>query len=840
MVSCKKFSRLYTWGITAALALVLLSPPVLRFTTRAEAMPGAAGAQSADAIGAPTVPATGPAEVQQQAKRQVQAAHARLPLSFEMNQGQTDPRVKFLSRAGNTTLWLTPEEAVLTVQSMAMSHSSAPHPGQTTLATLRMKFLGADARVVLEGEERQSGTINYFSRDPSHWITKVPTYALVRYRRLYPGIDLVFHGNNRELEYDLVVAPGADPGRIRLAVTGAKNLHIDQRGNLVLETAAGNVVQQKPRIYQRNGATLKLVSGGYWMAGKNEVGFRLGSYDRRAAVVIDPVLRYSTLIGGSSEIDLGNAIAVDSSNRAVVAGFTCSPDFPVAHGITPSGSRFCSAFVTKFDFTGSRLIFSDVLGTNATASGVALDTDGNIYLTGITRSFDFPITPGAFQTHFAGGFSDGDAFVTKLNASGTAILYSTFLGGDRDDEAVGIAVDSSRNAYVTGITLSQNFPTTAGAFQRECKLNNGACVATFVTKLNSTGSQELYSTFLNGNANLSVAFGGIAVDSAGNAFVTGITAASDFPTTAGTAQPVFGGLEDAFVAKISPSGSHLVYSTFLGGTDVDQALAIALDSHGNAFVAGLTLSKNFPVKNSFQPGCALVNGRCSNAFVTKLDTNGRVLYSTYLGRGGDIGTGIAVTPGGQAYVAGITPATNFPTTQTAFQRLRGGTLGGFLTKFDPAGKLIYSTYLGGNAEQSLPDVALDRDTNAYVTGQADSSFPVTPGAFQTTIKNGRDAFVAKIVALCALNTVNRTVTICTPGNGSTVKSPVNIVAGTTDVTPVRLTQIYLDGKKIYQAHLSAINVRLPIAGGGHRLTVQAQDTANVFFKKTIFVQVSAH
>jgi hypothetical protein len=835
MIFCNKSSLPYAWGITAALTL-LLSLPVLRFTARAEAMSDAAGAQSSGGMGTPTAPAGGPAEAQQQVRRRVQAAHAMLPLSFEMNQGQTDPQVKFLSRAGSTTLWLTPGEAVLSVGSL--SRSGTQHPSQTTLATLRMKFVGADARVVLEGEDRQPGAINYFSRDPSHWITGVPSYARVRYRRLYPGIDLVFHGNNRELEYDLVLAPGADPGRIRLAVAGAENLRIDARGNLVLETAAGNVVQQKPRIYQRIGATLKLVAGGYWMAGKNEVGFRLGNYDRRAAVVIDPVLRYSTLLGGGSEIDLGNAIAVDSSNRAVVAGFTCSQDFPMAHGITPSGSRFCSAFVTKFDFTGSRLIFSDVLGANATASGVALDADGNIYLTGITRSLDFPITPGAFQTRFAGGFSDGDAFVTKLNAGGTAILYSTFLGGDRDDEAVGIAVDSSRNAYVTGITLSRNFPTTAGAFQRECKLNNDACVATFVTKLNSTGSQELYSTFLNGNANLSVAFGGIAVDSAGHAFVTGVTAASDFPTTAGTAQPVFGGLEDAFVVKISSSGSHLVYSTFLGGMDVDQALDIALDAQGNAFVTGLTLSKNFPVRNSFQPACALVNGRCSNAFVTKLDVNGRVLYSTYLGRGGDIGTGIAVTPGGQAYVSGITPATNFPTTQTAFQRLRGGTLGGFLTKFDPAGKLIYSTYLGGNAGQSLPAVALDRDTNAYVTGQADSSFPVTPGAFQTTLKGASDAFVAKVVALCALNTANRTVTICTPGNGSTVQSPVNIVAGTTDVTPVRLTQIYLDGKKIYQAHLSAINVRLPIAGGGHRLTVQAQDTANVFFKKTIFVQVS--
>jgi hypothetical protein len=835
--------KLYSSLALAIFSVLLACLIAYRHSAKTERPPAGGEPQNAGVMSLASS-GSNPAEAQEQNRLRIEVGYGNLPLSFEPNLGQTDPKVKYISHAANRTLWLTKDEAVLAVGGRSGRGSErSVRANESELAVLRMKFLGANTSPTIEGEARQSGTVNYFVGKPDEWRTKIPTYGRVRYRSLYPGIDLVFYGNNRELEYDLVVAPGADPGRIKLAMAGADEIRIDAEGNLVLKTSQGDVVQQKPKIYQRKGTTLIAVAGDYVITGKDEVGFQLGSYDRRAAVVIDPVLRYSTLLGGSSDIDRGNAIAVDSSNRAVIAGFTCSQDFPLSGGITPPSSRFCSVFVTKLDFTGSRLVFSTVLGDNASGSGVALDSVGNIYITGVTRSSAFPTTPGAFQRTFAGGFSNGDAFVTKLSPTGSALLYSTFLGGDNDDEGLGIAVDSAGNAYVTGFTLSKNFPTTSGAFQRECKLaSTGACLSTFVTKLNSTGSSALYSTFLNGgNTNLLVGFGGIAVNQAGNAFVTGVTAANDFPTTAGSAQPVFGGIEDAFVTELSSSGSHLVYSTFLGGADVDQARAIALDSTGNAYVTGFTFSTNYPVKNAFQPHCAFVNGRCSNAFVTKLNPTGSaLLYSTYLGRGDDFATGVAVMPNGQATVAGITRAESFPTTQTAFQRLLRGQLGGFVTRFDPAGKLIYSSYLGGNAAESLPAVALDRDSNAYVTGQADSSFPVTPGAFPQTLKGGGDAFVAKVVSLCALSTVNRTVTICSPASGSTVASPVRIIAGTTDLTPVKLTQVYLDGKKIYETPLSAINVNLPIAAGTHRLTVQGLDTASVFFKKSISITVSPH
>jgi Beta-propeller repeat len=787
-----------------------------------------------------------PAKVQDSTRLQVEASYGNLPLSFEPNRGQTDAQVKFLSRAGNRTLWLTSDEAVLAVGRPPRpvgpdtQQAAAAKENQSTPTVLRMKFVGANAHPRIGGEAKQPGTVNYFSGEPNGWRTKIPTYARVRYRSLYPGIDLVFYGNNRELEYDLVVASGADPGQIKLAIAGARNIRIDGEGNLVLETPAGDVIQQKPKIYQRSGTTLKPVSGDYVLTAKNEVGFRLGSYDRRAAVVIDPVLRYSTFLGGIG-IDEGSGIAVDSHNRAIVAGQTCSPNFPATGNNTPPVQGACAAFVTKLDFTGSHLVFSTFIAGSNSNPGLALDSADNIYLTGTASSNAFPTTPGAFKTTFGGG----DAFVTKLNANGTALVYSTLLGGSGFETGFAIAVDGSGNAYVTGNTGSKDFPTTPGAFQNECNLtSDGRCDTAYVTKLNATGSHLLYSTFLGGHGSqIGLA---IAVNRAGNAFVTGGTGASDFPTTAGSAQPVFGGDADVFVVEFSSSGSHLIYSTYLGGNESENGRGIALDQFGNAFVTGLTSSTNFPVKNAFQPQCIPF---CSvDGFVTKLNPSGRLVYSTYLG-GADsalaIGSGIAVTPDGQAYVAGFTQSSKFPTTQTAFQRVFGGFNDIFLTKFSPTGKLIFSSYLGGNDSDLNPAIALDRDANAYLTGSVDfqtfslvSTFPVTVGAFQQVPGGRGDAFAAKVVALCALSTVNRSVTICSPGNGSTVKSPVRIIAGTTDVTPVKLTQIYLDGRKIYEAPLSAISVNVPMAGGTRRLTVQGLDTANVFFKKTISVNVS--
>jgi hypothetical protein len=352
------------------------------------------------------------AEAQEQARSRIEVGYGNLPLSFEPNRGQTDPRVKFVSRAGNQTLWLTADEAVLAIG--RPSRPDRPDPNKAAAvreteiapAVLRMKFVGANTSPAIEGEAKQSGTVNYFAGKPNEWRTKIPTYARVRYRSLYRGIDLVFYGNNRELEYDLVIAPGADPRQIKLQVAGAEEIMIDDAGNLVLKTSQGEVMQQKPKIYQRKGTTLTAVAGNYVITGKDEVGFRLGKYDPNAAVVIDPVLRYSTFLGGDS-FDDGRGIAVDSSNRAVVGGKACSLNFPRTVG--PTLFQGCAAFITKFDFTGSRLIFSSFIGESAfdvfDVSAMALDSQGNSYVTGIVEFMGFPTTPGAFQPTLHGDFS---------------------------------------------------------------------------------------------------------------------------------------------------------------------------------------------------------------------------------------------------------------------------------------------------------------------------------------------------------------------------------------------------------------------------------------------------
>jgi hypothetical protein len=838
-----RLQKLHLLQVSSLLLIALLTLLYLSGFRHAQSPASSHDASSPSEIASSNIRPVSLHPTQAQAQ-DARAAFARLPLSFEPNQGQTDPKVKFLSRAGRRTLWLTNDEAVLALTRKLPQKSNRVNgtkPAQFQSAVLRMKFMGANGAPKITAEDRQQGVVNYLSGTRDQSRTGIPTYARVRYSALYPGIDLVFYGNNRQLEYDMVVSPGADPSRIKFGISGADKMSIDSKGNLVLKTINGNLIQQKPRIYQRKGAKLVEVAGNYVISGKDEVGFQLAGYDRSAPVVIDPVLRFSSYITGSGdESEQGTGIAVDSSNRVVVSGWTCSVVFPGDNG--KENGNCPSAFVLKLDSTGSKMVFAAfVPGVQFNDNiPLALDASNNIFIAGSTfgntfGSDTFKPTPGAFQTTFGG---NSDAWAAKLNSTGTSLIYATFIGGSGDEFSGGIDVDSSGNAYITGRTTSTNFPVTPGVFQSQCKLQgDGTCLSAFVIKLNSLGTQALYSTYLGGRGRQEGM--DIAVNSSGNAVVVGRTEAHDFPTTAGTAQPVFAGVADAFVTQISSSGSHLNFSTFLGGTSGDDARGVALDSTGNVFVTGHTASTNFPLKNAFNAHCS---GGC--IFVSKLSPGLRLLYSTFVANGA--GTGIAVTPGGQAYIAGDA-GIGFPTTQNAFQRVLlpvpfpPGTAnnGVFITKLTPTGSLSYSSLYGGNASSSR--IALDRSANAYITGTVGypgfSVVPVTPGAFQVERGAELDSFVAKVIPLCGLSTVNRSVTICTPAASSTVGSPVRITAGTTDVTPVKLTQVYIDGKKIYEAPLSAISVNLPIAAGTHRLTVQALDTANAIFKKSITVTV---
>jgi hypothetical protein len=463
------------------------------------------------------------------------------------------------------------------------------------------------------------------------------------------------------------------------------------------------------------------------------------------------VLLYSTYLGGSGNEEAWG-IAVDTAGDAYVTGTTSSTNFPTTTGAfqTAFGAGAAHIFVTKLNATGSARLYSTYLGGSSGeggAPGIAVDSLGNAYVTGGTASSNFPTTTGAYQTIFGGGT---DAFVTKLNASGSALVYSTFLGGSGGEGGFfRIALDTLGNAYVVGHTSSTNFPTTVGAFQTALIGN----VSAYVTKLNATGSALLYSTYLGGST---TQIGGgpfkegiaVAVDTLGNAHVAGATTSSAFPTTPLAFQTMFGGgLADAFVTKLNATGSALLYSTYLGGSGYDAAFGIALDTVGNAYVTGDTGSINFPSSpTAFQPA---LNGN-SDAFVTKLNATGSaLLYSTHLGGSGDEGgRGIALDTAGNAHVAGSTTSSDFPTTAAAAQTAFGhGLSDAFVTKLNATGSgpLLYSTYLGGSANDDGTAIALDSLGAAYVAGVTTSTnFPTTTGAFQTVAGGAEDAFVAKL------------------------------------------------------------------------------------------------
>ena len=722
----------------------------------------------------------------------IAAAYGNLPLSFEANQGQSLPDVKFLSRGDGYTLFLTRTETVLDLSKSVARHTE-----------LRMKLFGANSVPRMTGFEELPGKSNYFiGNDPGKWRTNIPTYAKVRYESVYPGIDLVYYGKQRQLEYDFVVAPGSDPRTIRFTIDEEDIPHIDDQGDLVLGVDKSALRMRRPVVYQEISGVRKPVAGNFVIQ-SGQVGFEVAPYDASQSLVIDPVLSYSTFLGGGGTADEGLAIAVDSTGDAYVTGvadqskFSGPTDFPKTAGAfqTTPGAGDCfygcgDAFVTKLNAAGSALIYSTYLGGGSidnagggeTGYGIAVDSAGNAYVTGLTTSMDFPITTGAFQTKMAGYLyqcTPGhwvcmDAFVTKLNPSGSALVYSTYLGGsptyyggDHGSEVgYAIAVDSAGSAYVTGLTISTdmaspddpgstNFPTTPGALQTAI----GGLTDVFVTKFSPDGSTLVYSTYLGGSGQ-DLAFG-IAVDSSGSAYVTGYTYSYNFPTTtlafqkknASDVSPcIYSTCSDLFVTKFSPDGSTLAYSTYLGGsTGDDQGFGIAVDSSGSAYVTGYTYSSDFPVTaNAFQKknasGACTVFPICRDAFVTKLNAAGSGLtYSTYVGGAHeDLAYAIAVDLLGNAYIAGTTEGP-FPQ-QNTFKDYQCCLANAFVTKLNAGGSaLVYSTYHG--VETDPRGIAVDRSGSAYVTGftraEEPFPFPTTANAFQTVPGSIGDAFVTK-------------------------------------------------------------------------------------------------
>ena len=543
---------------------------------------------------------------------------------------------------------------------------------------------------------------NYLiGNDPSRWLTDVANFQQVKFPDVYPGIDVIYHGHGNRLEHDFVVAPGADPAQIRMSFAGADSVTVGTDGALALELGGRQVSWLAPTLYQSDsqGKPSRAVDGHYRKEADGTIRFEVGAYDKTKPLTIDPVLAYATYFGG---------------------------------------------------------------GASESASRVAVDASGNAYFTGGTTDVTFAVTSGAYKA--GNSFPAGDAILVKMSADGKTVLYTTHFGGTGADVGLGIALDASGNIYLTGLTWSNDFPVTTGAFLTRnlgTNFNNGPNRMCFVSKLNNAGTALLYSTYLGGTRGDQMCTG-IGVDSTGNAYVTGATYASDFPTAnAIQSKYTSTGLMpfDAFVSKLSPDGTQLLYSTFLGGSNTSGGMAIAVDGTGNAYVTGATTSKDFPVTaGAFQTAYAGSGGQritliaSGDAFVTKIDPTGKLIYSTFLGgQRDDIGIGIAIDAQGNAYVAGSTMSSDFPM-RSAFQSAYKGSGGdmnyttgdGFVAKLSPTGStLLVSTYLGGSKDDRAAAIGLDASGNIFVAGNTFSTdFPVTADAKQSLYggENATDAF----------------------------------------------------------------------------------------------------
>jgi len=689
----------------------------------------------------------------------VRADYGALPLAFELNRGQSDAAVKYLARGPGYELFLTESEAVLALQRGRPDTAKSQQERNLTTASpavLRMRLLGIRSSPRIDADDELPGKVNYFrGNDATQWNTGLPTFAKVRYRNVYPGIDLVYYGNQGKLEYDLVLAPGADPGAIALAFDGADSLRLNDAGDLLVKLGDQEIVQKAPAVYQLSGGRRKHIPAVYVLADNGQVRVNVGAYDRNQALVVDPVLVYSTYFGASA-FESGNAMAVDRQGNLYLAGETASADFPgVALSNPAFGGGVNHVFVAKLNPAGSALLYASYFGGNSfdIAAGIAVDGAGNAYVAGRTYSTNFPVVNAIQSTQ---GGSD-DAFVAKLDADGSSLVYATYFGGSGADRARGIAVDGDGNAYVSGYTASTNLQTR-NALQSTF---GGGGSDGFVAKLDASGSTLVYSTYLGGGAD-DVA-NGISVDTAGNAYVTGSTGSSNFPIRNAMNAMLKGG-SDAFVTKFNAAGTALIFSTYLGGNGGDSGAGIAIDGVDNVYVAGQTTSTDLATANALQTqrGGGTFD---TDAFVARLNAAGTALtYATYLGGNReDVALGIAVDGAGDAYVAGhtypsISPP-SFPTTPDALQPTLSYLYAydsGFVSKIDPTGsKLLYSTFLAGTMYYTYEGynianaVAVDNAGNFYVTGNTQSTnFPVQ-NALQPEFAGMYDAFITKFAGAVA-------------------------------------------------------------------------------------------
>ena len=657
---------------------------------------------------------------------QGQQAFASLPMAFEENLGQSLADVRYVARGGAFDAFFTDEGAHI-----VLGRSDRAHP-----ATLRLLLGERRKGPKPDATKRLPGTVNYLvGDDPSRYVLDAKTFARVIYRSVYPGIDIAFHGTQQDLEYDVIVAPRADPRRISLRFEGCDQMTMTADGKLALRTPAGSFHFDKPYAYQDIHGKRRAVDVRYALLGGERIGFRLGRYDSRYSLVIDPILSISTNLWGTA-----SGVALDASNNIYVVGFTTRSDLlPSAGGYQTQVAGDVDAYVAKLNSNATAAVFTTYLGARrSTTNGlhIAVDSAGSAYVTGTTTSNAFPITPGALQT-------TGSTFLTKLAPAGNALVYSTFVSSP----IAAIAVDGNGNAFVTG-TTSQLTPTS-GAFQT----SRSAPQSPYVAKINVSGTATVYATYVGGSGNDESK--GIAVDANGNAYVIGVARSANFPTR-NALRPTLSGPTDAFVAKLNPSGSALVYSTYLGGAQDERGFGIAVDGAGQAVAVGWTESNDFPIAGAFQPRIGYYDAAShsvSNAFITKLNAAGNgLVYSTYLGgkwcltatvnsclsffgpdEGIDAATSVALDSAGYAYVGGYATSTEFPLVDS-FENNDPNAGDGWhaplIVKISPAGdRVVYASVLGARVQDgTVSQIASDSKGGAVAVGSTPYTyFPLTGG-----------------------------------------------------------------------------------------------------------------
>ncbi|MBW2072914.1 MAG: SBBP repeat-containing protein [Deltaproteobacteria bacterium] len=703
----------------------------------------------------------------------------RIPLYFIENRGQLDPQIAYYIQGQHLSVYFT-SHGVVFVLSSFMGTSPAPDklihmasytPRPNSLAlgsnhrlhrwVVKLDFVGANAEVRPLGRSLRLTKINYFKGKPAQWQVGINTYGSLVYPDLWPGIDLIYTGGVNRLKYRFVVKSGADPSQIRLAYSGAQ-LTLSDEGHLLVATGIGSLADDVPFAYQEQGNRRHKVDCSYELEqgrtnGPLVYGFHLGNYDRSRTLVLDPALvAYCGYIGGSAGEE-GRDIAVDAKGNAYITGWTVSDQtsLPVKTGPDTTQNGDIDALVAKVKADGTDLLYCGYIGGDSWdyGEGIEVDSDGNAYVVGYTGSKEstFPVLGGPDTTH-NGGVGSNDAFVAKVKADGSGLVYCGYIGGSEDDLAYDVAVDSAGNAYIAGYTwsneISDNFPLSVGPDTTY----NGKGDA-FVAKVKADGTGLAYCGYIGGEDGEEAY--GIAVDGNGNAYLTGYTSStqSSFPVKTGP-DTTHNGYTDAFVAKVKADGTGLAYCGYIGGEASEFGYGIAVDGNGNAYITGRTDSgadiENFPAV----VGPDTTFNFLTDAFVAKVKADGSGFeYCGYIGGWDqDCGTDIAIDEKGCAYVAGYTSSDvvseHFPVKVGPDGSYNGGDHDAFVAKVKADGTgLEYCGYIGGHADERATGIAVDQRGNAYLTGwtySGESTFPVQTGP--STVYNGsaKDAFVVKI------------------------------------------------------------------------------------------------